>query len=272
MRELVGGIIPAAGAGCFVRDNRKISKLLAEVGGLPIIGHVVANLKASQICSTIVVGKNHLYGDQIQHELMRLGHTDLVYTKHHWRLGTAEVLSQALSILQSNGLRHGIMIFADHLFIQPETIKQLEETHLAEQPVITMLTIPVRKNHPLSRCFSQYGVVKRDHRGQVCGTIERRKVGAIDDLPDGEHVNSSVFVFDLDWVDRALPEIGHVIREDGFTPELHVTHLLGVASKHGAFVKEVCLDIPEQAIQVNTEDDLRVARQLCQQQYQLSIT
>src|SRR3989338_911845 len=186
MRELVGGIIPAAGAGCFVRDNRKISKLLAEVGGLSIIGHVVANLKASQTCSTIVVGKNHLYGDQIQHELMRLGYTDLVYTKHHWRLGTAEVLSRALGILQGQGLRHGLMIFADHLFIQPETIKHLVETHLIEHSAITMLTIPVRKNHLLSRCFAQYGVVKRDERGQVCGTIERRKVGRVEELPDGE--------------------------------------------------------------------------------------
>jgi len=203
---------------------------------------------------------------------MRLGYTDLVYTKHHWRLGTAEVLSRALGILQGQGLRHGLMIFADHLFIQPETIKHLVETHLIEHSAITMLTIPVRKNHLLSRCFAQYGVVKRDERGQVCGTIERRKVGRVEELPDGEHVNSSVFVFDLDWVDSALPGVEHVGREDGFTPELHVTYLLGVASRQKKRVKEVCLDIPEQAIQVNTEEDLRAARELYQQQYQLSTT
>ena len=273
MQQNVAGIIPAAGAGHFFRHRRKISKLLAVVGGMPVIGHVVKHLKESRACSTIVVGKNHLYGDEIQKALTNIGHGDLVFIKDHWGLGTAAVLSRAVGLLLERGVNHGVMIFADGLFIRPETISHLVGAHLVRpQPVITMLTVPVSKNHPLAHCFAQYGVVKRDRWGQVCGTIERRAVKSPGDLSDGEHINPSVFVFNLDWVDQALPEIRPVAKGNGFIGEFHVTHLLGVASKQRAAVKEVSLEIPEQAVQINTEEDLQVARQLYQQQRQSSTT
>ena len=265
MHETVAGLVPAAGHGYFVRRGKWTSKLLASVGGKAVIVHVVEALKESHSCKPILVVKNGVYGAAIQKSLKKLGQSDLFFATQPWRIGTADVLSRGIDLFAPMGITQVVMVFGDMLFVKPETISELVELHQINRPAITMLTVPIRKDHPLARCFAQYGVVRRDSRGQVCGTIERRLVENVDDLPDGEHINPSVYVFNLAWAGQASPHVKPLDRRDGFTHELPVTDLLRIASEQRVRVLEVSREIPEQAIQVNKHADLLIARKLYRQ-------
>jgi bifunctional UDP-N-acetylglucosamine pyrophosphorylase/glucosamine-1-phosphate N-acetyltransferase len=124
--------IMAAGKG--TRLQSKHPKVLHEVGGKPLLSHVIA-------AASKVVLPQHVYAI-IGHEADRVREavaaTGVGFVLQHPQRGTGHALMAAREALASYD--HVIVLSGDAPLIRSETISKLLDFHLAHQPAMTMLT------------------------------------------------------------------------------------------------------------------------------------
>ena len=71
-------------------------------------------------------------------------------------------------------------------------------------------------------------------------------------------VNPSLYVFDRRWLYRNLHKVQPRDRNDGFAAEIYLPPLVGIAHNDGAGVTEVPLEDPNEALGINTKEDLEL--------------
>jgi bifunctional UDP-N-acetylglucosamine pyrophosphorylase/glucosamine-1-phosphate N-acetyltransferase len=177
--------IMAAGKG--TRLKSELPKVLHEVGGKPLLGHVID-------AAVRVVPAKDVYaivGHNAERVRAQMDSTGIRFVLQPEQRGTGHALMVARDALADYD--HVIVLSGDAPLITPETIVQLRDFHLAEQAAMTLLTAELENP-------SGYGRVLRKSRRSVAvrAIVEEKEATARQKRI--REINSGFYVF-------AVPEL-----------------------------------------------------------------
>jgi bifunctional UDP-N-acetylglucosamine pyrophosphorylase / glucosamine-1-phosphate N-acetyltransferase len=237
-------------AGISKRMNTRIPKVLHEVCGMPMLAYVLDACKAAGIKKMyVVVG---FAAEQVQERFADAD--EIVWVKQENQLGTAHAVLCCREYLQN--FRGQILILCgDGPLIRTETLKTLIEKHNTEQPAATMATALL--DNPAG-----YGRIDRDQCGNLRGIIEdcdcTKEQSAI------KEINPSYYMFDSKILWEALGNV----KADNAKKEYYLTDAIAHAISTGRKVLAVTALKPEEAMSINSREQLGTINRIMQQRIQ----
>jgi len=174
--------IMAAGKG--TRLKSQLPKVLHEVGGKPLLAHVIA-------AATHVVPADDVYaiiGHEAERVRAALADSGVNFVLQSEQRGTGQALMVAQSAL--SGYDHVIVLSGDAPQITPQTIAQLLNFHLDEQAGMTLLSAEL--DHPTG-----YGRVlrKSPRSAEVQAIVEEKSASPAQ--KNIHEINAGFYVFDV---------------------------------------------------------------------------
>lgn len=231
-RAALAVVVLAAGEGKRLRSRRP--KVMHEVGGKPMVAHVVDLTAALRPERTIVViGRG---ADSVRALLE--GRATCVVQEP--RLGTGHAVAQAKSALV--GFRGQVLVLCgDVPLLRAATLRRLVARHRrvgADATVLSMIA-----DDPTG-----YGRIVRGP-GSDLRIVEH--VDATHDERAIDEVNSGTYCFDAGFLLRSLGKLGRTNAQK----EYYLTDLIAMAAAKGAAACEVLRD-PDEGLGVNSRLDL----------------
>src|ERR1700754_530712 len=186
-------MILAAGLGTRMKSRR--AKVLHEIGGLPLVAHVLraAFKLAPEAIFTIVGHQADEVEDAVRAAAERLiaggaaARPDLQFVLQSEQRGTGHAVMVAREQLKSR-IAPLIVLASDGPMIKGETLRRLAETHEAEGNAATVLTVELADP-------TGYGRIIRDGEGRFARIVEQ-KDGTPTELAVRE-VCVSIYCFDV---------------------------------------------------------------------------
>jgi bifunctional UDP-N-acetylglucosamine pyrophosphorylase/glucosamine-1-phosphate N-acetyltransferase len=172
--------IMAAGKG--TRLKSKYPKVLHEVGGRPLLTHVIA-------AATKIVQPQHVYaivGYEADRVRQAVTDTGVGFVLQNPQRGTGHALMVAREALAPYD--HVIVLSGDAPLITPQTISKLIEFHLAEDAAMTVLTADLENP-------AGYGRIIRTHPGknEISAVVEEKS--AIPVQKKIHEINAGIYAF-----------------------------------------------------------------------------
>jgi bifunctional UDP-N-acetylglucosamine pyrophosphorylase/glucosamine-1-phosphate N-acetyltransferase len=241
-------LILAAGLGTRMKSAR--AKVLHELGGLPLVAHVVrAALELHPDAIITVVGhqadkvegavRNEL-GRANEHGMRHV--PDALFVTQGEQRGTGHAVLTASSSL--TGRRGPVVVIAgDVPLIKSSTLRDLIDQHTTEQNDATILT--TRMDDPTG-----YGRIVRDDKDSFCKSVEQRDANPQElDIPE---VNVSIYCFSVDPLLSALKRL----TTDNAQGEYYLTDVPGVMKSQGLRVGLLCHPDSQEVAGVNNRIEL----------------
>jgi bifunctional UDP-N-acetylglucosamine pyrophosphorylase/glucosamine-1-phosphate N-acetyltransferase len=225
-------VILAAGQG--TRLKSAIPKVLHEIGGKPLLGHVIdaaCGLTAPQNI-TVVYGHG---GETVKETL---AHTQVQWAKQEQQHGTGHAVAQALPHLQGGGTV--LILFGDVPLVQ---IPALQNLVAAAVDSLAVLTIALDDPHG-------YGRIVRNERGEVARIVEQKDASAAEQAI--REVNTGVMALPHALLARWLPRLGN----DNAQGEYYLTDLVAMAVAEGVAVKAESAADANDVLGVNNREQL----------------
>ena len=125
-------VIMAAGKGTRLKSRRP--KVLHEIGGRPLLGHVIA-------AASRIVAPEHIYvvvGHQADRVREAVAQTGVRFVEQTEQRGTGHAIQCAAGSIA--GYDNTLVLSGDVPLIRPETIEQLWQFHQSQQAAMTILT------------------------------------------------------------------------------------------------------------------------------------
>lgn len=234
-----------------------ISKVMVEVDGMPFIEHIVRAVHGSgvDLAPIIVISAQ---GHSISDHLARLG-MDVRAVVQKQQLGTGHAVQCALPEIAPS-VRSIIVLYGDHPFIRPATIRTLAETHAESGGVLSILTVRLPDFEEDRALYEQWGRIIRNSNGNIERIVEFKD--ASDEERAVTEVNPAIFCFDASWLRRHIS----TLTDDNAQQELYLTDLIEIAMRERQPIATTTLPA-EEAIGVNTPEHLAVAERLYKQQF-----
>jgi bifunctional UDP-N-acetylglucosamine pyrophosphorylase/glucosamine-1-phosphate N-acetyltransferase len=232
--------ILAAGKGTRLKSRHP--KVLHEIGGRPLLAHVVAAARR-------VVGAQNIFAiigheaDRVEAALRSAG---INFVQQTEQLGTGHAIMQARAALQ--GFTHVLVLSGDVPLIRAETIERLRDFHIANGAAMTVLT--TRPEDP-----SGYGrVFRRTLHGRPTDELERivEQKSLRDDEGEQGEVNSGIYAF------ATKPLFRHIDRltTENSAREFYLTDMAAILGDAGEKVVAVPADDANEVLGVNTRIEL----------------
>ena len=176
-------IILAAGEGTRMRTA--IPKMLNEVCGRAMLGHVLAAAHPLEAQRTVLVVSD-AHGPVAQYAAEHSPDASLVVQERNGSWGTGHAVR---TVIESLGVLNGtvIVVFSDTPMLRGETLARLAAEHEASGAAVTVLT--AQAPDPTG-----YGRIIRDEAGRVTGIVEQA-----DASPQQRaitEISSGIFAFD----------------------------------------------------------------------------
>ena len=228
--------ILAAGKG--TRLKSKHPKVLHEIAGKPLLGHVVAAAKqvvpATQIFA--IIGHE---AEQVR-EAMRS--TGIQFVEQREQRGTGHAIMQAREALKS--FEDVLVLSGDVPLIRKETIARLLEFHRSRQAAMTILTTAPDDPHGYGRVFRKLG------GEEVEAIIEQKQLRP--DQQGHREINSGIYAF------RVKPLLAHLDEITTNNPhgEYYLTDIAAILAKAGEKVVAIKTDDAHEVLGVNTRREL----------------
>ncbi len=234
-------IILAAGNG--TRMVSKKPKVMHDIAGLPLLGHV---LKAAQALSINVTADMTVVLAPAMKDVADFA-TSVVDTVRiayqREQLGTAHAVSCALEGLPLQDDDSVIVLFGDTPLIQTQTIAAVNELLLSSSPtgIVVVGMTPPDSN--------AYGRLVCDSTGKVLKIVEFKHANAAEKAIT--FCNSGIMAFQVSCLQKVLPDI----KAQNANGEYYLTDAIEAAYKHGFEVQT--LKVPFEEVEgVNTQQDL----------------
>lgn len=238
MNKNIHIVILAAGKGTRL-NSVDHPKVMLEVGHQPMLGYLLdefAKIKQAEII--VVVG---FQGEKVKDFVGR--RAKIVWQKT--QRGTADAALSAHSILKDQSGTTAI-VAGDHPLVRAKTIRQL--VAISEEKGALALAVYEGNNH------EDFGRVITDNEGHVQKIVE--VVNATPAELKVERRNSSVYAVPNQWLWSLLNKIS----PNPVTGEYYLTDMVQLAIKAGKKVAAVGLTDPNEALGVNTPDQLARVR------------
>ena len=213
-------------------------KVLHEVCGRPMLAYVLDACRQAGVKRLyVVVG----YGSELVKKRFS-DSNDIVWVHQNEQKGTAHAVSCCREHLEGfDG--QTLVLCGDGPLIRAETLKMLIEKHQTEKAALTLATTLL--DDPTG-----YGRVIRHKTGNVTGIVEHNDCTA-EQLAVKE-VNPSYYMFD----NRMLFEALKLVKNDNAKKEYYLTDTLSIMLKAGQTVTAAVMLQPEEAVSVNTRQQL----------------
>lgn len=235
-------VILAAGQG--KRMGSPLAKVLHPVGGEPMIRHVAATAREAG-AHPIVVVVGHQARD-VQ-EAFAGDDADIVFTLQEEQLGTGHAAEIGLSAL-SGEAKHLYLLCGDAPLIRTATLKRLARLHEEACAVATMLTAIAGEPHGYGRALRE--------GAELIGVVE--EADATDAEKEIIEINTGAYAFEAAFLRAALPRI----RAENKQGEYYLPDVFPIARAEGRVIQGLELASPEEALGVNTPEDLRRAQEV----------
>jgi len=231
-------IVLAAGGG--TRMKSKTMKVLHQVGGRSMIGHVLAAVQAMEPQRVVaVVGTQR---DQVSAHILELV-PDCVLAVQETQEGTGHAVRIAVESLGTPISGTIVVVTGDTPLLQGESLRAFAEEHDAAQRAVSILSGIVP--NPFG-----YGRVVRNEEGDVEAIVEEKD--ANDELREIAEINSGILAFDAEFLLEALPQIGN----DNAKGEYYLTDTIKLARDAGLTVGAHTIDDVMQTEGVNDRAQL----------------
>ncbi|HSE10795.1 MAG TPA: bifunctional UDP-N-acetylglucosamine diphosphorylase/glucosamine-1-phosphate N-acetyltransferase GlmU [Nocardioidaceae bacterium] len=220
-------VLLAAGEG--TRMKSKTMKVLHEICGRSLIGHVIA---ASEVLDpehlVAVVGTQR---EQVTPHILEQV-PDAVIAVQETQDGTGHAVRVAVeAVAQQAGAPDGtvVVMFGDTPLLEGETVAGLVADHAGSDRALTILTAEVE--NPFG-----YGRIVRDAFGDVAAIVEQKD--ATPEQAAITEINSGIFAFDGAFLADAVTKI----RNDNAKGEYYLTDVVTIAREQGRGVGAFTID------------------------------
>jgi bifunctional UDP-N-acetylglucosamine pyrophosphorylase/glucosamine-1-phosphate N-acetyltransferase len=220
-------VIMAAGKGTRLRSKRP--KVLHEIGGKPLLAHVIA-------AASKVVAPQDIYaviGHQAEQVRTAMAATGIRFVEQAEQRGTGHAIQCASTAIQA--YENILVLSGDVPLVQPEHLKQVFAFHLANQAAMTLVS--AEPDEPTG-----YGrVVRTSPNAPEVTAIVEQKVLTPEQLGLRE-VNMGLYAF------RTAPLLAHLNKLTADNPhgELYLTDMAAVLNAAGERV--VALETPDPGV------------------------
>jgi bifunctional UDP-N-acetylglucosamine pyrophosphorylase/glucosamine-1-phosphate N-acetyltransferase len=241
-------VILAAGKG--KRMNFNLPKTLIPISGKPILQRLMESVNASKVDGVPVVVVGHE-----REQVCESFQGSCEYVVQEEQLGTGHAVMCCRGALL--GTQNVIVLYGDHPFISAPTIQRLAGLHTNSGGVMTMMTTVVPSFDDWYHVFSHWGRILRDAHGHLLGI--RQFKDAMESERNICEVDPALYCFQASW----LWENIHQLKNFNAQREYYLTDMLelAVTQKHDIASLQVP---PEEAVGVNTAEELAVAEQIFQ--------
>ena len=207
-------VIMAAGKGTRLKSQRP--KVLHEIGGKPLLAHVIAAASRIVAPSEIFVVIGH-HAEKVQEAVASTG---VGFVEQTEQLGTGHAIQCAREAIA--GYDNILVLSGDVPLIRSETIEQLWSFHQAEQAAMTILT--AAPDDPAG-----YGrIVRRSPQSPEVEAIVEQKALTPKQQSVGE-INSGIYAF------QTAPLLAHLdkLTADNANKEVILTDMAGLLRTAG---------------------------------------
>ncbi len=239
-------LILAAGKGTRMHSNQP--KVLHEIGGTPILGHVVACAKSLNPQKIIVV---YGYGGEEVQEAFK--QEDIIWAEQKEQLGTGHAVQQAVPYLDSDA--NTLILLGDVPLISASACKTLlEQAH--NQLVIQSFI----KSDPTG-----YGRIIRNDQNLVTAIVEHKD--ATEAQRNVDEVNTGIMAMPTkhlkNWLGR--------LTNDNAQQEYYLTDIVGFAEEDGVNVSAEIIDDEWSVTGINSKQDLAQIERIHQNRIALTL-
>ncbi len=181
-RPRIAIAIMAAGKG--TRLKSKHPKVLHEIGGKPILAHVIATAEKVVPARDVFV----IIGHEAERVRQAVAATGVNFVLQAEQRGTGHALMVAREAL--SGYDQIIVLYGDAPLITPETIRRVSEFHAAQKATMTLLSADLENPYGYGR------VIRKGARGraEVQAIVEEKSATA--QQKKIREINSGVYAFD----------------------------------------------------------------------------
>jgi bifunctional UDP-N-acetylglucosamine pyrophosphorylase/glucosamine-1-phosphate N-acetyltransferase len=226
-------VIMAAGKGTRLKSRR--AKVLHEIGGRPLLAHVIASaLQVAQPQDIYVV-----IGHQAEAVRAAVAPMGVKFVEQSDQRGTGHAVMCARN--QIHGYDDVLVLSGDVPLIRPETIRRVRDFHLARKAAMTILT--AEPSDP-----SGYGRMVRAGGDKVKAIVEQKALSKSQEKI--REINSGIYAF------ATTPLLAHIDRLTTDNPhgEFYLTDMAALLVK--ANVVAIKADDPAEVLGANTLAEL----------------
>lgn len=236
-------IILAAGEGTRMKNH--IPKVLNEVCGRTMLGHVVAAARELAPERLIVV-TGHGRDQVTEHLAGHVPEAEIVVQER--RGGTGHAVR---TVIEAVGLIHGTVVvtYADTPLLRGQTLRELTAAHDAHGAAVTVLTASLANP-------TGYGRIIRDPDGAFTGIIE--EADASPPQRAISEINSGMYAFDGDLLADTVKRVP----TNNAKGEEYLTDAVSILHGEGHPVVTAACDDPEEVLGVNDQAQLAWARRV----------
>ena len=233
-------VILAAGKGTRLKSRRP--KVLHEIGGKPLLAHVVA------AASKVVAPQNifAIIGHEAEKVRAALQSSDIGFVLQREQRGTGHAMMEAAAALKS--FDHVLVLSGDVPLITEETITRVRDFHLDRGAAMTILTAEPADATGYGRIFRK--------RANGVETDEVERIVEQKALQNGEtnqrEINSGIYAF---AVGSLYAEIGKIGTANAHG-EYYLTDIVPLLDKAGEKVVALRAEDSDEVLGVNTRMEL----------------
>lgn len=235
----VTAILLAAGKGSRMRSDR--AKVLHELGGKPLVRHVIDSCIAASINDiVVVVGHDHTsVAGALDSYVVRFAHQTE-------QKGTGHAVTVAVTI----GLHETVIVLCgDSPFVGSDLLNELIRTHQEQRNACTVIAAALPDP-------TGYGRLVTDGAGKLQKIVEQK------DATQQEQgitlVNSGAYAFDRDCLLQAL----QTLRPTNAQGEYYLTDVIAALTAGNRSVGLLATKDPRAVIGINTPEQLAEAERL----------
>jgi bifunctional UDP-N-acetylglucosamine pyrophosphorylase/glucosamine-1-phosphate N-acetyltransferase len=237
-------------AGVSKRMNTKLAKVLHEVCGRPMLDYVIDACRGAGVDKMYIV-----VGFSAKEVRERFGgNGDIVWVEQKEQKGTAHAVMCCREHLKSFA-GQTLVLCGDGPLIRTETLKTLVEKHNAENAAATLATAVLEDP-------TGYGRIARDAYGNIEGIVEHADCSP--KQLEIQEVNPSYYLFN----NKILFEYVSQVKADNAKGEYYLTDALAMIIAGGHKVVAVTAVRPEEAVSVNSREQLSDAGKIMQRRIQ----
>ncbi len=233
-------VVLAAGKG--IRMKSDLPKVFHRISGKPMLEYVLDAVEKSGFDEVFAV-----VGHKSEVIKEYFSKREVTFVEQAEQLGTGHAVMQVEPFVKEDSLI--VVLCGDMPFITDATIKKLINFHIENNAKITVIT--AKLENPGS-----YGRVVKDANNKVIKIVEAKD--ANEEERAITEINSSVYCFESRVLFDALKNIGR----ENVQGEYYLTDVISIAVNKGMAVKALVLADPQEAIGINTKEELKAAEDI----------
>lgn len=230
-------VVLAAGKGTRMKSD--LPKVLHEIGGRPLLAHVLAAVREARMDRIVVV-----VGHQAERVAAVFAAEDLSFVEQKPQLGTGHAVQVAAPALAPDG--YTVVLAGDVPLLRADTIRRLVDETVAAGVSASVLTCVVED-------AGGYGRIIKDEAGRLARIVEAGDANDAE-LAVGEY-NTGVFCYRTADMREALDRLS----TDNVQGEYYLTDTVAHLVASGKAVQAVSIEDPDEVVGINTVAELAAA-------------